>query len=99
MVERVVQAAAFLALEGALDDQPRHCRDVAQLQQVGRHNEVPVVIEDFALQVFNARLGPLQPLGLYAANSFFVDGYLTEGGQPPAEDYRMIEALGFSIAR
>lgn len=44
-------------------------------------------------------LGPLQPLGLYAANSFFVDGYLTEGGQPPAEDYRMIEALGFEIER
>ena len=44
-------------------------------------------------------LGPLQPLGLYAANSFFVDGYLTTGGQPPEDDYRMIEALGFSIAR
>ena len=44
-------------------------------------------------------LGPLQPLGLYAANSIFVDGYLTTGGQPPEEDYRMIEALGFTIAR
>lgn len=44
-------------------------------------------------------LGPLQPLGLYAANSIFVNGYLTEGGQPPEEDHRMIEALGFSIAR
>jgi len=44
-------------------------------------------------------LGPLQPLGLYAANSIFVDGYLTEGGQPTTEDHRMIEALGFEIAR
>ena len=44
-------------------------------------------------------LGPLQPLGLYAANSIFVGGYLTTGGQPPEEDRRMIEALGFSIAR
>ena len=44
-------------------------------------------------------LGPLQPLGLYAANSIFVDGYLTTGGQAPEEDYRMIEALGFTIAR
>ena len=44
-------------------------------------------------------LGPLQPLGLYAANSIFVGGYLTTGGQPPEEDCRMIEALGFSIAR
>lgn len=40
-------------------------------------------------------LGPLQPLGLFAANSIFVGDYLTTGGQPPAEDYRMIEALGF----
>jgi biotin synthase len=44
-------------------------------------------------------LGPLQPLGLYAANSIFVGGYLTTGGQAPEEDFRMIEALGFSIAR
>jgi biotin synthase len=44
-------------------------------------------------------LGPLQPLGLYAANSIFVGGYLTTGGQTLEEDCRMIEALGFSIAR
>jgi biotin synthase len=44
-------------------------------------------------------LGPLQPLGLYAANSIFVGGYLTTAGQPPEEDYRMIEALGFTIGR
>lgn len=44
-------------------------------------------------------LGPLQPLGLYAANSIFVNGYLTTGGQAPEEDYRMIEAMGFSIGR
>jgi biotin synthase len=40
-------------------------------------------------------LGPLQPLGLYPANSIFVGDYLTTPGQPPEEDYRMIEALGF----
>ncbi len=40
-------------------------------------------------------LGPLQPLGLYAANSIFVGDYLTAKGQPPEEDYRMLEALGF----
>jgi biotin synthase len=40
-------------------------------------------------------LGPLQPLGLYAANSIFVGDYLTTRGQPPEEDYRMLEALGF----
>jgi len=40
-------------------------------------------------------LGSLQPLGLYAASSIFVGDYLTTKGQPPEEDYRMIEALGF----
>ncbi|MBN2295897.1 MAG: biotin synthase BioB [Pirellulales bacterium] len=40
-------------------------------------------------------LGPLQPLGLYAANSIFVGDYLTTKGQPPGADYEMIEALGF----
>jgi biotin synthase len=41
------------------------------------------------------RLGSLQPLGLYAANSLFVGDYLTTKGQPPQEDYEMIEDLGF----
>jgi biotin synthase len=40
-------------------------------------------------------LGPLQPLGLYPANSIFVGDYLTTEGQPPEDDYRMIAALGF----
>jgi biotin synthase len=40
-------------------------------------------------------LGPLQPLGLFPANSIFVGDYLTTPGQPPEADYRMIEALGF----
>lgn len=42
-------------------------------------------------------LGPLQPLGLFLANSIFVGDYLTTKGQPPEEDYRMIQALGFEI--
>jgi biotin synthase len=45
----------------------------------------------------DVHLGPLQPLGLYPANSIFVGDYLTAKGQPPAEDYRMIEAMGFEI--
>ncbi len=39
----------------------------------------------------------LQPQGLYAANSLFVSDYLTTKGQAPADDYRMIEDLGFVI--
>lgn len=42
-------------------------------------------------------LGPLQPLGLYPANSIFVSDYLTTAGQSAEEDRRMIEALGFEI--
>ena len=40
-------------------------------------------------------LGPLQPLGLFPADSIFVGDYLTTKGQPPEEDSRMIQALGF----
>ena len=42
-------------------------------------------------------LGSLQPLGLFAASSIFVGDYLTTPGQPPEEDYRMIEELGFEV--
>jgi biotin synthase len=42
-------------------------------------------------------LRSLQPLGLYAANSIFVGDYLTTKGQPPVEDYAMLEDLGFQI--
>jgi biotin synthase len=42
-------------------------------------------------------LGSLQPLALYPANSIFVADYLTEPGQAPEDDYRMIEQLGFEI--
>jgi len=42
-------------------------------------------------------LGSLQSLALYPANSIFVADYLTEPGQAPEDDYRMIEELGFEI--
>ncbi len=42
-------------------------------------------------------LRSLQPLGLYIANSIFVGDYLTTKGQPPEDDYRMIQDLGFEI--
>jgi biotin synthase len=40
-------------------------------------------------------LGTLQPLALYAANSFFTDGYLTTEGQGTHNDWVMIEQAGF----
>ncbi len=42
-------------------------------------------------------LRSLQPMALFLANSIFVNGYLTESGQPHNEALRMIEDLGFEI--
>ncbi len=42
-------------------------------------------------------LRSLQPLALYAANSVFVDGYLTTPGQDYHETWQMIEDLGFEV--
>ena len=42
-------------------------------------------------------LGAAQPLALYAANSVFVQGYLTTPGQRPDEALRMITAHGFEV--
>ena len=42
-------------------------------------------------------LGRCSRLGLFPANSIFVGDYLTTKGQPPEEDYRMIEAMGFTV--
>lgn len=42
-------------------------------------------------------LKSLQPLALYAANSIFVTGYLTEPGQDAPDAWKMIEDLGFRI--
>ena len=42
-------------------------------------------------------LGWFQPLALYAANSLFVEGYLTTPGQAGEEAHRMIEEMGFVV--
>jgi biotin synthase len=42
-------------------------------------------------------LGWFQPLALYAANSIFVDGYLTTPGQAARAAHEMIEAMGFEV--
>jgi len=42
-------------------------------------------------------LRSLQPLALYAANSIFVEGYLTTPGQQAEEAHRMIEDMGFEV--
>jgi biotin synthase len=42
-------------------------------------------------------LGAAQPLALYAANSVFMQGYLTTAGQRPDEALAMIAAHGFQV--
>jgi len=42
-------------------------------------------------------LRSLQPLALYAANSIFVEGYLTTPGQQAQESQQMIEDMGFEM--
>lgn len=44
-------------------------------------------------------LGEAQGLALFAANSIFVDGYLTTPGQAAGAAERMIEAVGFEVER
>jgi biotin synthase len=44
-------------------------------------------------------LRSLQPLGLYAANSIFVQGYLTTPGQGATADHAMLADMGFTIDR
>lgn len=42
-------------------------------------------------------LRSLQPMALFLVDSIFVNGYLTEGGQPQDEAIRMIHDLGFEV--
>lgn len=43
------------------------------------------------------RLKSMQGMALYAANSIFVSGYLTTGGQPAGEGIEMIKDMGFEV--
>ncbi len=47
----VIQPAAFGPLQRAVHDQFRDRRDVAQLQQIRRHDEIPVILADLLLQM------------------------------------------------
>ncbi|RYM05135.1 biotin synthase BioB [Sporolactobacillus sp. THM7-7] len=42
-------------------------------------------------------LRSMQCLGLYIANSIFIDGYLTTGGQGESKDMQMIRDMGFEV--
>ena len=89
-----LEPIAGTPLEGVGRLNPRYCLKVLALFRLANPR--------CELRIAAGRemhLGPLQPLGLYPANSIFVGDYLTTKGQPPEEDYRMIEALGFEVAK
>ncbi|MGA2034866.1 MAG: biotin synthase BioB [Thermoguttaceae bacterium] len=88
-----LEPIAGTPLEAARPLNPRYCLKVLALFRLANpHGELRIAAGR------QMHLGSLQPLGLYAANSIFVGDYLTTKGQPPQEDYRMIEALGFEVA-
>lgn len=79
-------------LAGHWELDPRRCLKILAM--------VRLACPDREIRIAGGRevhLRSLQPLGLYAANSLFIGDYLTTAGQPPEEDYRMIEDLGFEI--
>jgi biotin synthase len=81
-------------LAGRSELNPRHClKSLAMFRFVNPDKEIRIAGGR------ELHLGSMQCLGLYAANSIFVGDYLTTRGQPPEEDYRMIEDMGFTISR
>ena len=81
-------------LGGKSDLNPRYCLKVlAMFRLANPRSEIRIAGGR------ELHLRSLQPLGLYAANSVFVGDYLTTSGQPPEQDYRMIEDLGFVVTK
>jgi hypothetical protein len=56
-----VQTAAFMPGQRRADDQVGNLNQIAQLDQVGRHAEMAVIILDFLAQQVDTVLGALQP--------------------------------------
>ena len=55
-----METTAFRALQGTLDYQLGHLRNVAKLKKIGGHLKIPVVLTNFLEQIFNTRLGAQQ---------------------------------------
>ncbi len=85
-----LQPIAATPLEGVRGLNPRYClKALALFRLANPQSELRIAAGR------EMHLGPLQPLGLYPADSIFVGDYLTTRGQPPQQDYQMIEAMGF----
>ena len=79
-------------LENASELKPLECLSILCLMRfLNPHTEIR------AAGGREFRLRSLQPLALYPANSIFVSGYLTTGGQGPEEAREMITDMGFEV--
>ena len=79
-------------LEGTFRLTPLHCLRILCLARLLHpHREIRVAGGR------ELHLRSLQPLALYAANSIFVEGYLTTPGQGTREALQMIEDMGFEV--
>ena len=79
-------------LEGTWRLTPLHCLRILCLARLLHpHREIRVAGGR------ELHLRSLQPLALYAANSIFVEGYLTTPGQSTREALQMIEDMGFEV--
>ena len=79
-------------LEGTWRLTPLHCLRILCLARLLHpHREIRVAGGR------ELHLRSLQPLALYAANSIFVEGYLTTPGQGTKEALQMIEDMGFEV--
>ena len=81
-------------MEGTNRLNPRYCLKVLALFRLANpRGELRIAAGR------EVHLGSLQPLGLYPANSIFIGDYLTTKGQPSEDDFRMIQAMGFTPGR
>jgi hypothetical protein len=87
-----MQAAAFLALQRARDDQVGGEHQVAQFDQVIADAEIAVELVDFALKHADAMLGALQALG-GAHDADIVPHRLTQLG-PVVRDHHFLVGIG-----
>jgi biotin synthase len=80
--------------ERAQDLTPTRCLKILSLMRF--------INPDREIRVAGGRevhLKTLQPMALYAANSIFVTGYLTEPGQEAPDAWQMISDLGFRVVQ
>src|SRR5205823_4792202 len=62
IIQRIMEAAAFFAAQRRVDYQGGDSCEIAQLQQINGHFEIPIELANFAQQVPQPRTRTLEPL-------------------------------------